>query len=457
MPMPQTAGPRVQPAAGSLAALSPARGVEPLATVARPTQVRSSPTTGVLSNHDCPLFLRKTFHMIDTCDPQVASWSEDDETFVVRNPDVFEKSIIPQFFKHSKFSSFVRQLNFYGFRKIKYTDTIRIDHKLEAETANFWKFHHENFRRGRPDLLIQIKRHGGKEKGKENGVQVPAASGGSPEKVENVKGVKSEVAVLRERIAVMTKSIDDLTAIVQKMAVKEGNDRKRVKVEEVTSESSLMGIPNIESGESIANDVSFTPVSMFPSPVSSRQSSLTSEMSDQEFVGDLFDVLDDDSLNDLVEDPVVSSCEPLPPVTSSCSQVIDHEVSTGKNRPSPQLMNELGDALSTLPHGMQEMLVRRLISSITKTQSVKGHIEAAAALSKVPRETSKQKEATPVPASPVARSIPRSPSPVGSLLEVPLPLAAATLNAFLAQYTANSRNICGPRESCSLPVIPVHA
>ena len=46
--------------------------------------------------------------MVDTCDPTVACWSEDGETFIVKDPVRFEKQIIPQFFKHSKFSSFVR-------------------------------------------------------------------------------------------------------------------------------------------------------------------------------------------------------------------------------------------------------------------------------------------------------------------------------------------------------------
>ena len=46
--------------------------------------------------------------MIDSCDPTIACWSEDGETFVVKDPVKFERSIIPQFFKHSKFSSFVR-------------------------------------------------------------------------------------------------------------------------------------------------------------------------------------------------------------------------------------------------------------------------------------------------------------------------------------------------------------
>mmetsp|Transcript_3580 Transcript_3580/g.6763 ORF Transcript_3580/g.6763 Transcript_3580/m.6763 type:complete len:540 (-) Transcript_3580:770-2389(-) len=107
---------------------------------------------------EVPIFLRKTYHMIDTCDENIASWADDGSTFVVKQPETFEKEIIPQFFKHNKFSSFVRQLNFYGFRKIKFSDSILIDEDLEKKTANFWKFRHENFKRGREDLLMEIKR-----------------------------------------------------------------------------------------------------------------------------------------------------------------------------------------------------------------------------------------------------------------------------------------------------------
>ena len=131
--------------------------------------------------------------MIDTCDASIACWSEDGETFVVKNTDVFEKTIIPQFFKHSKFSSFVRQLNFYGFRKIKYADTIRIDPKLEAATANFWRFRHEKFQRGKPEQLIDIKRS--------NGQQTTSSSSTSNanEKTEDA-GLKNEVNILKKRI-----------------------------------------------------------------------------------------------------------------------------------------------------------------------------------------------------------------------------------------------------------------
>lgn len=53
-------------------------------------------------------FLTETYAMINSCDESIACWSDNGETFVVKDPTKFESTIIPQFFKHSKFSSFVR-------------------------------------------------------------------------------------------------------------------------------------------------------------------------------------------------------------------------------------------------------------------------------------------------------------------------------------------------------------
>jgi heat shock transcription factor len=59
-------------------------------------------------------FLNKTYQLVD--DPavdDVISWNADGSTFVVWRPAEFARDLLPKYFKHNNFSSFVRQLNTY--------------------------------------------------------------------------------------------------------------------------------------------------------------------------------------------------------------------------------------------------------------------------------------------------------------------------------------------------------
>lgn len=59
-------------------------------------------------------FLTKTYNLVD--DPatnDVVSWNEEGATFVVWKTAEFAKDLLPNYFKHNNFSSFVRQLNTY--------------------------------------------------------------------------------------------------------------------------------------------------------------------------------------------------------------------------------------------------------------------------------------------------------------------------------------------------------
>jgi hypothetical protein len=46
-------------------------------------------------------------------------WSKDGKSFIIANSNDFTKHVLPKFFSHQKFSSFVRQLNLYNFHKVK--------------------------------------------------------------------------------------------------------------------------------------------------------------------------------------------------------------------------------------------------------------------------------------------------------------------------------------------------
>ena len=66
-----------------------------------------------------PLFLTKTFAMLNECPITIACWNKEGNSFYILNQKELSENIIPKYFKHNNFSSFVRQLNFYGFYKVK--------------------------------------------------------------------------------------------------------------------------------------------------------------------------------------------------------------------------------------------------------------------------------------------------------------------------------------------------
>jgi hypothetical protein len=144
---------------------------------------------------DAPMFLRKTYQMIDTCDPSIATWDTDGLSFVVKDTDKFASDIIGQFFKHNKFTSFVRQLNSYGFRKIK-SDPLRI---READVeSKYWRFRHSLFRRGHKELLVEIKKTSHTETADKQEVDV----------------LKNEVQELKIQLANMNSNMENLANLV---------------------------------------------------------------------------------------------------------------------------------------------------------------------------------------------------------------------------------------------------
>ncbi|GAA0146882.1 winged helix/forkhead transcription factor [Lithospermum erythrorhizon] len=104
-------------------------------------------------------FLTKTYQLVDDHrTDDVVSWNGNGTTFVVWKTAEFAKDLLPNYFKHNNFSSFVRQLNTYGFRKT---------------VPDKWEFANDKFKLGQKELLTQIRRR------KTIALSTPAAAGTS--------------------------------------------------------------------------------------------------------------------------------------------------------------------------------------------------------------------------------------------------------------------------------------
>ncbi|KAL5994492.1 hypothetical protein ACLOJK_024544 [Asimina triloba] len=110
---------------------------------ADPTTSSSSTSSSPRARSPAP-FVSKTYDLIERSGAHhIISWNDQGTGFVVWSPDLLSRVLLPRYFKHNNFSSFIRQLNTYGFKK---------------SASDRWEFRHEKFRMGERHLIAEITR-----------------------------------------------------------------------------------------------------------------------------------------------------------------------------------------------------------------------------------------------------------------------------------------------------------
>ena len=137
-------------------------------------------------------FLTKLYRMTNNPDHHnCIEWS--DTSFWVSDMAVFTRDVLPAYFKHNNYASFVRQLNMYGFRRNTTNQGRHGPGGYMVET-----FSHPMFLKGRKELLVHIQRK-------------PATRNRSKSKDAD----ESRVAQLEDKVSAMEAQLRELTATVE--------------------------------------------------------------------------------------------------------------------------------------------------------------------------------------------------------------------------------------------------
>ncbi|XWS66330.1 hypothetical protein CRYUN_Cryun05aG0190400 [Craigia yunnanensis] len=167
-----------------------------------------------------PPFLLKTYMLVeDPTTNDVISWNVDGTGFVVWQLVEFARDLLPTLFKHSNFSSFVRQLNTYGFRKV---------------ATSRWEFCNDMFRKGERELLCNIRRRkawGNNKQQTAEAIQVSPQESDEDQKssstfwpsgynnlVDENKRLRKENGVLNSELTNMKRKCKDLLDLLVKYA-----------------------------------------------------------------------------------------------------------------------------------------------------------------------------------------------------------------------------------------------
>ncbi|KAI0261406.1 hypothetical protein BC834DRAFT_479515 [Gloeopeniophorella convolvens] len=158
-------------------------------------------------------FVQKLYELVNapTTD-ELIRWSDTGDSFFVFEHERFANDVLPRYFKHRNFSSFVRQLNMYGFHKIPHLQQGVLKSDTETE---FWNFENPNFHRGQPDLLCLVIRKnskGGSQQGTETLDGDIPTSGQSGAQILDVNSIVNGITAIKRHQQTISADLSELKA-----------------------------------------------------------------------------------------------------------------------------------------------------------------------------------------------------------------------------------------------------
>jgi len=124
----------------------------------------------------------KLYNMLEyACDSEFGScisWTADGSEFIIHDKEAMMDNLAPMFFNQTKFRSFTRQLNIWGF--------------VRTDTLDGWR--HNNFLRGRPHLLNEIERTQVKSTAKAEALAQQALNLNAADSAKNVAVAANETS-----------------------------------------------------------------------------------------------------------------------------------------------------------------------------------------------------------------------------------------------------------------------